>query len=81
MANVNHHANAKNLTIQLTFNGEGILLTVYDNGLGFDVRQSENYSGYFGLPGMRERAELAGSKLSIDGHSGHGATVRLIIRN
>jgi signal transduction histidine kinase len=80
VANAIHHANAKNLTIQLTFNGSEVSLVVVDDGLGFKVWQSEN-SDHFGLAGMRERAQLAGGKLRIDSHPGHGTTIRLSIED
>ena len=36
------------------------------------------YGGY-GLPGMRERAELVGGELELDSRPGEGTTVRLIV--
>jgi signal transduction histidine kinase len=80
VANVTYHANAKNLKVHLTFNGGGILLLVEDDGQGF-TEQSGNHADHFGLPGMRERAQLAGGNLSIDSHPGQGTTVRLAIKD
>ena len=53
-ANVAYHADARTMTVQLTFNGD-ILLQVSDDGRGFDPQQAEA-AGHFGLVGMRERA-------------------------
>lgn len=81
VANVTHHANAQNLKVQLTFNGQkNISLQVQDDGLGFEVRPDDN-SDHFGLPGMQERAQLVGGKLTIDSQSGKGTTVRLSIKD
>jgi signal transduction histidine kinase len=80
VANVAHHANAHTLTVQLSVNEPGLGLLVQDDGLGFDVRQGEA-SGHFGLPGMRERAQLVGGQLTINSRPGQGTTVRLTIKD
>jgi len=80
LANAAHHANAQALTLQLSVSGPDVLLLVRDDGLGFNVRQGEA-SGRFGLPGMRERAQLVGGQLTIDSQPGQGTTVRLTIED
>lgn len=79
VANVTHHANAKNLKVHLTSNGQEISLLVYDDGRGFKERPGEN-ADHFGLPGMRERAQLVGGKLTVDSQPGQGTTIRLTIK-
>jgi signal transduction histidine kinase len=79
VANVTHHANAKKLKVQLTFNGQAISLLVRDDGIGFKKRPDGN-SDHFGLPGMRERAQLVGGALTIDSQPGQGTTIRLTIK-
>ncbi len=76
-ANVAHHANARTMAVQLTFNGD-ILLQVSDDGRGFDLQQ-EAKSGHFGLAGMRERAALVGGELTVTSQPGAGTIVRLMI--
>jgi signal transduction histidine kinase len=78
-ANVAHHANARTLTVQLTFNGE-LVLQVRDDGLGFDPKQAEA-EGHFGLAGMRERAALVGGVLTVTSQPGAGAVVQLSIED
>ncbi|MCP4539327.1 MAG: sensor histidine kinase [Chloroflexi bacterium] len=80
VANAAHHANARTLTVQLSVNGPDVSLLVRDDGLGFDVRQRKA-SGHFGLPGMRERAHLAGGQLTIDSQPEQGTTIQLIIED
>lgn len=80
VSNVAHHANARTLTVQLSVNGLAISLLVRDDGLGFNVRQGKT-SDHFGLPGMRERAHLAGGQLTIDSRPGQGTTIRLEIED
>ena len=78
-ANVAHHANARTLTVQLTFNGD-IVLQVRDDGLGFDPQQAEA-EGHFGLAGMRERAALVGGVLTVTSQPGAGTVVQLTIED
>jgi len=79
IANVIHHANAQNLSVALAHDGDCISLAISDDGMGFDVRQSEQ-ANHYGLPGMRERAALAGGQLTIKSQPGHGTLLRLDIR-
>jgi signal transduction histidine kinase len=79
VANVTHHANAKNLKVHLTLNGQDLSLLVQDDGRGFEEHLGEN-AEHFGLPGMRERAHLVGGQLTIDSRPGQGTTVWLIIK-
>ncbi|MBN1991762.1 MAG: sensor histidine kinase [Anaerolineae bacterium] len=79
-ANVAHHANAKNLSVQLTCRPGTILLRVRDDGLGFEVGHDKN-SDHFGLPGMRERADLVGGSLTIASKPGQGTTIELTIQD
>jgi signal transduction histidine kinase len=79
VANVAHHANARTLRIELTFNGD-IVLKVSDDGMGFDPQQAEA-SGHFGLTGMRERAALVGGTLAVTSELGSGTIVQMRIED
>ncbi|GAB4463440.1 MAG: hypothetical protein Kow0070_23950 [Anaerolineales bacterium] len=74
--NVVRHARAGKLTVRLFHNGRTHLV-VEDNGAGFDVSAAR--SGHFGLAGMKERAELAGGKLTIESRQGKGTKLTLVI--
>jgi signal transduction histidine kinase len=78
MANAAHHANAQTLIVQVLANGPRVSLLVRDDGLGFNVEQGET-SRHFGLPGMRERAQLVGGQLAIDSQPGQGTAIQLTI--
>lgn len=80
LANAAHHANAHTLTVRLSINGSGVSLVVSDDGLGFDPQQGQT-TGHFGLPGMRERAQLVGGQLTIDSQPGLGTTIQLTIKD
>jgi signal transduction histidine kinase len=79
VANVTHHANAKTLQVHLTLTGQEMSLLVRDDGSGFKERLGEN-SDHFGLPGMRERAQLVGGQLTVDSQPGQGTTIRLTVK-
>lgn len=79
ISNVTQHANAKTLQVHLTRNGSEMSLLVRDDGRGFKERPGEK-SDHFGLPGMRERAQLAGGILTIATQPGQGTSVQLIIK-
>ncbi len=79
VANVTHHANAKNLQVYLNFNHQEIVLLVHDDGLGFEEQPGQN-GDHFGLSGMRERAQLVGGQVTIDSQPGQGTTIRLTIK-
>ncbi len=73
--NARKHAEARELDISLTRDSaaEAIMLSVRDDGCGFDVRAPAR--GRLGLQTMRERAEACGGTLEI--HSGHGRGTHL----
>jgi len=75
--NVTNHSQAKSFSVRLTSNGH-TTLTIEDDGIGFDPNSSQR-TGHFGLVGMRERAELAGGKLTIESVKGKGTKVVLTI--
>jgi len=64
--------------VSLAYDGAQIVLTVQDDGLGFD-RQAAEQAGHYGLAGMRERAALVGGDLVIESQRVAGTQVRLRI--
>ncbi len=74
--NVAVHAGVRDATLTLTRSNSALRLTVSDRGSGFDLRQRRPGGG-IGLIGMRERAEIAGGKLTVTSRPGAGTTVEL----
>lgn len=75
--NVLRHADAGHLQLSLEF-GEGqLILRVADDGHGFDpgAHDARVPTGSMGMLGMRERAALAGGKLTVRSEPGQGTTV------
>ncbi|MCB2160725.1 PAS domain S-box protein [bacterium] len=74
--NIEKHAGASLVEINLTHDELVTELRIRDNGLGFDPEQAD--PGHYGLKMMRERSEAVGAQLSVTSQSGHGTelTVR-----
>jgi signal transduction histidine kinase len=81
LSNVRKHSQARNLWVVLDLSSTPWVLSVRDDGRGFEVgRVAEDPKkvGSYGLVGMRERAELMGGSLEIASQSMEGTVVSLI---
>src|SRR5437870_4198640 len=81
LSNVRKHSRARNLWVVLDLSSTPWVMTVRDDGRGFDVRrvaEDPRKVGSYGLVGMRERAELMGGTLEIVSQSLEGTVVTLI---
>lgn len=72
--NARRHAQASHVDVRLARDGDQWMLTVRDDGMGFDPAHRRH--GY-GLLGMEERARLLGGQLEVDSAPGRGTEVRL----
>ncbi len=75
LTNVVKHAEASKVNVTLSEWNGTLMLTVKDNGKGFDPATRKAKS--FGLIGMQERAALVGGKAEISSAPGKGTTVRV----
>ena len=78
LSNVERHAHASHVAVRLRRLGERVVLTVSDDGAGFDVpdRLDDLTQGrHFGVSGMSERALLAGGELSVESAPGEGCVL------
>ncbi|MGZ4154013.1 MAG: sensor histidine kinase [Actinomycetota bacterium] len=75
ITNVRKHAEAAFVEVDLEGHDDGVLLTVCDDGTGFDVR-AEPPADHAGLRFMRDRAERAGGWIQMTSTLGTGTTVR-----
>lgn len=76
LTNIVRHAEATKATVRLSDNGSTVILTISDDGRGFDP-QGEITTDRHGVQGMRERAELIGGRLDIRNHMGGGTIIEL----
>src|SRR5437762_4645978 len=81
LSNVRKHSQGRNLWVVLDLSSTPWVMTVRDDGRGFDVRrvaEDPRKVGSYGLVGMRERAELMGGTLEIVSQLLEGTVVTLI---
>jgi two-component system sensor histidine kinase UhpB len=74
LTNALRHSGARALRFSLRADGQDVVLTVEDDGRGFDPALVSSASG---IRGMRERALLVRARLQVDSAPGEGTTVRL----
>ena len=82
LKNVERHARARHVTVDLTQRGGLVQLTIQDDGIGFDpVRHPAKRNGKenFGLLNMRERSAYVGAALSLKSAPGQGTTIEVRI--
>jgi PAS domain S-box-containing protein len=72
--NAAKHSSAKRITVQLEEQAGELMLSISDDGKGFDLAQAPR--GRWGMTTMRERAEAGGGRLSVESSPGKGTTVR-----
>ncbi len=76
LANIRAHAQASHVWVRLDAHGPGaVMLTIRDDGVGFDPAAAHAGKKRFGLLTMRERAESVGGRLEITGQRGKGTSV------
>jgi two-component system, NarL family, sensor histidine kinase UhpB len=74
LTNVVRHAGAERVEVSLQGNGDGVTLTVRDDGVGLPDRADQNANG---IRGMRERAMLVGAQLTVNRAQPSGTEVVL----
>jgi PAS domain S-box-containing protein len=77
LRNVSRHAQALAVHLVLREDGQGIILSIRDNGQGFEM--DGLISRGLGFVSMRERVRLVGGTLLVESQSGHGTTVKVSI--
>ena len=78
--NARRHAHAQHITLQLDRRGQELMLTVKDDGRGFEPGAWwQDSRDHFGLSVMHARAARAGGSLEIDSAPGRGTRVVLSV--
>ncbi|MBI5285896.1 MAG: sensor histidine kinase [Chloroflexi bacterium] len=79
--NIARHAQAQHAVIAFAQRNGNVVLTVQDDGIGFDashVHTNGNGEG-LGLMGMKERAALLGGRFEVASQPGGGTSIRVSI--
>lgn len=72
--NIIKYARARRVLIECRQRGPEVMLTIQDDGIGFDVGTA---STGLGLGIMRERAQMIEARLMIDSHFGKGTLIQV----
>ncbi|MGW4098382.1 sensor histidine kinase [Mycobacterium sp. NPDC004974] len=81
LGNINKHAGASTISVGLYRSGDRVVLTVADDGKGFDpstVAQSVA-EGHIGLASLQVRIEAMGGSMAISSEAGYGTQVRVTL--
>ncbi|HEU0295094.1 MAG TPA: PAS domain S-box protein [Anaerolineales bacterium] len=76
--NIEKHATASQVTIEMIWAADHLKLIVSDNGQGFDVNQVQ-FGSHYGLKFLRERVELLNGSLTLRSEPGSGTNVAVLI--
>jgi signal transduction histidine kinase/FixJ family two-component response regulator len=81
ITNIKKHAEASTIDVAIEFDTDNLTVTIHDDGRGFDTSKAPDKTGieHVGLRGMKERARVLRSSISIDSKSGEGTTVTLVL--
>ncbi len=77
LTNVAKYAEASVVDVRLVREGDQIVVTVRDDGKGFDASRVRGSSQ--GLVGMRYRVQARGGRLQVSSSPGHGTTVSAVL--
>jgi two-component system sensor histidine kinase DegS len=78
LQNVRKHSGATHASVSLRVRPDGLVVSVKDDGVGFDSSQRAESGGrHFGLSSMEERARLIGAELRVNSKPGQGTSVVL----
>jgi PAS domain S-box-containing protein len=78
--NIAKHSRADLIRLSLIEQANRVILSIQDNGVGFDVDKVISMKPSrrgFGLASMRERAGLSGADFAIKSEEGQGTTIRV----
>jgi signal transduction histidine kinase/ABC-type uncharacterized transport system substrate-binding protein len=77
LKNASMHAKARNAWVSLTREGTDLVLTIRDDGSGFDLDEARGRG--LGLISLEERVRHVGGRLSIDTEPEHGTKIRVVV--
>jgi two-component system sensor histidine kinase DegS len=73
-----HHAQPREVRVNVKFEADNVRMQVQDDGNGFDVEEILAMPGvHFGIIGMRERIEDVGGRFEINSSPGKGTQLSM----
>jgi signal transduction histidine kinase len=79
LTNVARHAGVQSASLHLQFDPHQVVLSVSDEGKGFNLDDEHTDGHGWGLAGMRERAESVGGTLEVQSTPGKGTLVKIVV--
>ena len=77
--NIIKHSKAKEISIKLAYDEQGVRLQVIDNGTGFEVNNLPDDQKGMGLLNIQKRAEIVGGEIFIQSQPGEGTCIDIFI--
>jgi signal transduction histidine kinase len=74
LRNCKKHSGARRAQVRLRMASDKLLVSVSDEGIGFDMRELGNMEG-LGIRSMKERASLLGGRFEIHSEPGKGTSI------
>jgi signal transduction histidine kinase len=78
LSNIEKHAWASQVPIEMIWAEDHLRLNISDNGRGFDVNQIQ-FGSHYGLRFLRERVELLSGTFTLRSEPGSGTNVVVLI--
>jgi signal transduction histidine kinase len=75
LANIEKHAGATRVGLQVKAVDGGIQATISDNGRGFVVAERDHLPGHLGLLALNERSQMAGGWCKVTSEPGQGTRI------
>ncbi|MBC7537052.1 MAG: sensor histidine kinase [Ferruginibacter sp.] len=73
------HSKAKNISVHFNYDVKAFVLTLKDDGIGFDTNKLNHAKTGIGLKSMESRASMIGGEFSINSFHNEGTTVTIKI--
>jgi two-component system, NarL family, sensor kinase len=78
VSNVIKHSKASRLDVSVVFENSHLVISIEDNGIGFDKLQLNKFEG-IGLKNIQTRVEFLRGKLEIDSQTNNGTSITIEI--
>ena len=78
LSNIARHANAKRIRLHLRQSANVIIMTIADDGRGFNLSEGRQRGG-LGLLSLDERVRLIRGSIKIDSRPGHGTELQVTV--
>jgi two-component system, sensor histidine kinase LadS len=77
--NVIKHSDAAEAVIKIKKAENQVVISIKDDGRGFDTNNVKSNGGGLGLSGLRERTNMLGGAISINSSIGNGTEIKVIL--